>query len=73
MEKNIMPEFHLFPRIERVGHVISRLVHFLPETPLASHGDHLPSERGAEAMLYEQLQLKYDSEGTYMDKDGNWQ
>lgn len=30
----------LFPRVERAGAFIGRLVHFLPDTPLASHGDH---------------------------------
>lgn len=43
MEKPIMPEFHLFPRLERVGQFIKGLVYQLPEQPLATHGDHVPS------------------------------
>ncbi len=34
---------NLFPRLERAGQFIKGLVHFLPETPLASHGDTLPT------------------------------
>lgn len=50
------PKFDLFPRITRAGEFIKRLVHFLPETPLASHGDHLPTEKT------DQLQLDFTEE-----------
>lgn len=45
----------LFPRIERAAQFVRRLVHFLPDTPLASHGDHLPNT-GAAPMLDAELQ-----------------
>lgn len=48
----VFPTIDLFPRITRAGQFIKRLVHFLPETPLATHGDHLPHD-----VVEEQLQF----------------
>lgn len=53
-----------------IGSALIRVVHFLPEEPLASHGDHLPSDTGAEAMLGGQGTFGWDSEGTYINQDG---
>lgn len=46
MEKPIMPEVKVidFASLrEHAGAFLSKLVHFLPETPLAPHGDTLPT------------------------------
>ena len=52
VDKNIMPEIELFPRLERVGHFIKRLVTFLPlEAP-----DHMSEHyRGGAALLDREL------------------
>jgi hypothetical protein len=42
-DPNPMPEIVALPRLQRVAEFVKRLVHFLPEQPLASHGDHIPS------------------------------
>ena len=44
-----LDNFDPTPRLTKLGHGIVRLFHFLPEQPLAPHGDHPP--RGAAAML----------------------
>ncbi len=74
----IFPEFHLFPRMERIFSVAKRLGgHMLPSTTELCLSEH---HRGAEEMLadlQEQLPfephavsegwLKYDESGNYID------
>lgn len=69
MEKNIMPEFHLFPRIERVIEVVGKVLMLghVTEPCLTEH------KRGAAEMLDEALDNqpeldfggRWDSEGNY--------
>lgn len=47
---NFLDGFDPTPRLTRVAHAVMRLVHFLPEQPLASHGDHFVNT-GAAPML----------------------
>lgn len=56
-EPNIFPEINLFPRLKRVAEYIFGSLTFLPNEPLASHGDHFNT--GAAPMLDDQLQLDY--------------
>lgn len=41
--KVVDPRAYLAPRIRRAGQSIGSIFHMLPDTPLASHGDHMPS------------------------------
>ena len=59
MAESIMPEIkvvdpraYLAPRIRKAGEVIGSIFHFLPDTPLASHGDHLPTALREEPVQY---------------------
>lgn len=54
MNPEQFPKIDLFPRITRAADFVKRLVHFLPDTPLASHGDHMPNT-GAAVMLDQAL------------------
>lgn len=31
------------PKLTKVVNAVKNIIHFLPDTPLASHGDHLPT------------------------------
>ena len=53
-DPNPFPKFEILPQLERAAQFVTRLFHFLPEQPLASHGDHLPNT-GAAQMLDEHL------------------
>lgn len=49
--------FELFPKLERAGRFLVRLVSQLPEQPLASHGDHFIGGGPAlDAALYDEVQ-----------------
>lgn len=51
-DPNPMPEVHIFPRLERIGHFVSRLVSFLPECAPDYMSNH---NRGAAPMLDREL------------------
>ena len=67
MEKNIMPEFHLFPRIERVIEVVGKVLMLghVTEPCLSEHN------RGASVMLDEALdnqpELPFEEGGRWTD------
>lgn len=56
--KNIMPDFHLFPRLERAGRFIAGL---LTRHQLANHGDNFvhPLDDTFDAPAYQQQTLEY--------------
>ena len=56
IEQNIMPEFHILPRVRDIGSwVVSKLA-FIPDLGI-THGDHFQKNTGASVMLDEQLSL----------------
>lgn len=63
VDKNPLPELHLFPRLERVGHFIKRLVSFLPECAPDHMSNHYrPNSGGGPALdrgLYDQQEFDY--------------
>lgn len=48
MEQDKFPTIELFPKLTRIGRVVGSLLRFLPDTPLANHGDHLPHTEASE-------------------------
>jgi hypothetical protein len=62
MEKNIMPEFHLFPRIERVIEAVGKvlILGHVTEPCLSEHKRGGSSEL-LDDVMYRQLELDYDS------------
>ena len=76
MEKQILPEFHLFPRLERAGKFIAGLLRPVSEAPLHTSDHYDPTHfTGASAMLdasldnpvQDRLPFGWDSEGRYID------
>lgn len=60
-DPNIMPKINLFPRLERVGRALGRLVSFLPANAPDYMSDHY---RGGAAMLDREL---YDNDQMQLD------
>lgn len=73
-EKPQLPEIHLFPKLEKVGHAIAGLFTQMHHEGSSDHFREHPLDTPVEPVTNanwpnQQLPLSYDSEGCYLERE----